>query len=300
MKKWKYMAAITVLAVLTGTAVQAQETEAVTEQQVSEASAEEKVASADEMVDPEDIVEDWMMPISASELNDGTYEVEVRSSSSMFKIVKCELTVEDDEMTALMTMSGKGYLKLFMGTGAEAVEAAEDEFIPFVEGEDGAHTFEVTVEALDKGIDCTAFSKKKEKWYDRTLVFVSTSLPEEAFKEIKMTTIEELALEDGVYLAEASLSGGSGRTTIESPAEIIVKDGAATAKIVFSSPNYDYMLVSGEKYEPVNTEGNSTFEIPVSGFDYNMAVVADTVAMSTPYEIDYTISFDSATLEKAE
>ena len=73
-----------------------------------------------------------------------------------------------------------------------------------------------------------------------------------------------------------------------------------TATIVWSRPNYDYMLVDGEKYEPVNTEGNSTFEIPVDGFDYPMEGVGDTVAMSEPHEIEYTLQFDSSSMEKAE
>lgn len=287
-----------------GVAAEETQTEAVSETAAAEGQTEKsgdsQVASADEMAEPEEIVEDWMIPITADELNDGTYEVDVRSSSSMFKIVDCELQVKDGSMKAVMTMGGKGYLKVYMGTGEEAAEAPEEEMIPFVEKEDGAHTFEVPVEALDQGIDCTAFSKKKEKWYDRVLVFEASSLPEEAFKELRMTTAADLNLEDGSYLVEAALSGGSGRTTVESPAEITVKDGEVTAQVVFSSPNYDYMLVNDEKYEMVNTEGNSTFLIPVSGFDYQMPVIADTIAMSTPHEIEYTILFDSATIEKAE
>ena len=49
---------------------------------------------------------------------------------------------------------------------------------------------------------------------------------------------------------------------MESPAALTVADGRMTATIVWSSSNYDYMLVDGEKYLPTNTEGNSTFEIP--------------------------------------
>ena len=40
------------------------------------------------------------------------------------------------------------------------------------------------------------------------------------------------------------------------------------------------MLVDGEKYLPVNTDGNSTFEIPVAALDTALAVTADTVAMA--------------------
>ena len=70
-----------------------------------------------------------------------------------------------------------------------------------------------------------------------------------------------------------------------------------TATIVWSSPNYDYMLVDGEKYLPVNTDGNSTFEIPVAALDTPLAVVGDTTAMSTPHEIDYTLTFDASSAE---
>ncbi len=265
-------------------------------EQETEQSSEAGVATAAEMVTPEEVVEDWMVPITADQLNDGAYEIEVASSSSMFKIDKCELTVADGEMSAVMTMNGTGYLYLFMGTGEEAVKAQEEDYIPFVENEDGQHTYEVPVEALDAGIDCAAFSKRKEQWYDRTLVFLASSLPEDARKEQEMTTVEDLALADGEYLVEVALEGGSGKTTVASPAKLTVENGEATAEIIFSSPYYDYVLLGDEKFEPVNEEGDSTFLIPVKGFDYQMAITADTIAMSTPHEIDYHLCFDSATI----
>ena len=81
---------------------------------------------------------------------------------------------------------------------------------------------------------------------------------------------------------------GSGRASIQSPAQITVTDGAATATLEWSSPNYDYMLVNGEKYLPVNTEGNSVFEVPVEALDAPLTMIGDTVAMSTPHEVEYT------------
>lgn len=301
MKNVKKMAIGSILLAMTGAlALGAWAESAEEETQVQTEADGGQVASADEMVTPEDVVEDWMVPIPAEKLNDGTYSVEVASSSSMFNITECRLTVADGSMSAVMTLGGTGYLQLFMGTGEEAVEASEEDYIPYVEREDGAYTYEVPVEALDQGINCAAFSKKKEKWYDRVLVFQSTSLPSDAFKEIEMTTAEDLGLEDGTYQMEVTLSGGSGKTTVESPAQITVENGEVTARIIFSSPHYDYMLVKEEKYEPVNTEGDSTFLIPVAGFDYNMPVVADTVAMSVPHEIDYTLYFDSTTVTEAE
>ena len=61
--------------------------------------------------------------------------------------------------------------------------------------------------------------------------------------------------------------------------------------VIWGSPNYDYMIVDGEKYLPTNTEGNSTFEIPVAALGTPLAVTADTVAMSKPHEIEYTLTF---------
>lgn len=83
------------------------------------------------------------------------------------------------------------------------------------------------------------------------------------------------------------MEGGTGRAEVESPAKLVVKDKKATLSVVWSSPNYDYMIVGGRKYEPVNTEGNSVFEIPVEALGEPFDVVADTTAMSKPHEIEY-------------
>lgn len=272
-------------------------TEDTTEQTIAETTEATagKVAGEDEMVTPEEVVEDGMTPVYADALNDGSYAVTVKSSSSMFTVTDCTLTVQDGAMTAEMTMSGTGYLYLFMGTGEEAAAASEDSYIPFTET-DGVHTFTVPVEALDAGIPCAAFSKRKELWYDRTLLFRADSLPMEAFKEGSFATVESLGLADGEYTVEVTLEGGSGKAKVQSPAKLTVADGKAVAEIIWGSNNYDYMVVDGQKYDPVSMEENSVFAIPVSGFDYRMAVSADTTAMSTPHEIEYTLYFDSATI----
>ena len=256
------------------------------------------IASAEEMVTMEEVVEEGMEPIPGTSLKDGVYEVTVDSSSSMFRILQCELTVENGKMSAVMMMSGSGYLKVFMGTGREAVEASEADHIPAVDNGNGTYTFTVPVKALDQGIDCAAFSRNKEKWYERILVFRANSLPLTAFSEDMITTVESLALEDGLYTAEVTLGGGSGKAKVESPAQIRVENYQAYANILWGSHNYDYMKVNGEKYLQINTEGNSAFEIPVNAFDWKLAVIADTVAMSVPHEIDYTLYFDSETLTK--
>lgn len=233
-------------------------------------------------------------PLTAADIRDGSYEITVDSSSTMFNITKCTLNVSNGKMTAVMTMHGKGYLYLFMGKGDDAVESG---YIPFVEDPEGAHTFTVPVEALDVPVDCAAFSKNREKWYDRTLVFRSDLIPAERFAEGVLKTPASLGLSDGEYTVDVTLSGGSGRASVQSPAKLTVSGGAASAEVVWSSSNYDYMRIGEEKFLPVNTEGNSTFVIPVSCFDREITVYADTIAMSEPHEIEYRLTFDSASVK---
>lgn len=243
------------------------------------------------------VVEEGMVPVEAAALQDGVYPAEVDSSSSMFNITEAELTVADGKMNVRMTLSGSGYGKVFMGTGEDAEKADEADYIQAEESADGKNVFEIPVEALDKGIECAAYSKKKETWYDRTLVVRADSLPADAYKEGNTKTVESLGLKDGDYTIEVTLEGGSGRTTIESPAALKIENGQAAAIITWSSSHYDYMKIGDEKYEPVNTEGNSAFEIPVTVFDYKQKVIADTIAMSTPHEIEYTLTFDSESIK---
>ena len=265
-----------------------------------ESQAVSGVASEGETVEAQEVVEEGMVPITGEQLRDGTYPVTVDSSSSMFNIVSCELTVSQGQMTAAMTMNGTGYLYVYMGTGEEAAAAAQEDYIPYTENPDGSHCFTVPVEALDSGIPCAAFSRKKEQWYDRTLLFRADSLPLDAFGDGVMTTPESLNLEDGEYQVNVELGGGSGKASVESPAALHVENGQVTATIAFSSSNYDYMLVDDVRYDAEIVEEHSTFTIPVTCFDWKMPVVADTIAMSVPHEVSYTLLFDSASIVPAE
>lgn len=106
-------------------------------------------------------------------------------------------------------------------------------------------------------------------------------------------------LDDGEYTIEVTLSGGSGKATVQSPTALTVEDGKMQAEIEWSSSNYDYMAVSGTDYYPINTEGNSRFVIDVPALDQEIPISAETLAMSQPHTIDYTLYFDSATAKKA-
>lgn len=239
---------------------------------------------------------------------DGVYSAEFDTDSSMFHVNEAmegrgTLTVKDGKMTIHVSLASKGILNLFAGTakdaekdGAELLEPTTDK-VTYSDGyEEEVYGFDIPVPALDEEFD-VALIGKKGKWYDHK-VSVSDPKMEAAAEEGK--TPAELNLEDGNYTVSVTLEGGSGKADVESPAALEIKDGAATATIVWSSPNYDYMLIEEEKYTMENKEGNSTFSIPVNGFDYKMPVTADTVAMGTPHEIEYTLQFDSSSIEKAE
>ncbi len=105
--------------------------------------------------------------------------------------------------------------------------------------------------------------------------------------------------------ATVTLEGGSGKASVESPCPVLERSGELLAVITWSSSHYDFMVIDGEKILPVNTEGNSKFEIPLKSVarssdtsqtaslpeDCEMQVQADTTAMSTPHLVDYTLSF---------
>ena len=249
----------------------------VAESAVSEAASESAAAS------------------SARALEDGIYTAEFDTDSSMFHVNEASdgkgtLTVEDGQMTLHISLQSKKIVNLYVGMAADAPDHEADWLQPTTDTvtySDGTseevYGFDVPVEALDTDFQL-AILGTKGKWYDHT---VSVGNVEAQAAEAVETPA------DGSYTCEVTLEGGSGRATVDSPAALTVADGKMTATIVWSSPNYDYMIVDGEKYLPTNTEGNSTFEIPVSALGTPLSVVADTVAMSTPHEIEYTLTFSA-------
>lgn len=273
-------------------------------------SAESTVAAQESTVTPTESTEmaetvSTEIAQDKAQLPDGVYTAEFSTDSSMFHVSEaCDgkgtLTVKDGVMTIHISLGSKKILNLYPGLaedaakdGAVLLEPTTDT-VTYSDGmTEEVYGFDVPVPVIGEEFDL-ALIGTKGKWYDHK-VKVSDPVAEGA-----ADTFDLSAVEDGSYTIELTMEGGSGRASIQSPTQLAIADGAATATLEWSSPNYDYMLVDGEKYEPVNTEGNSTFEIPVDGFDYPMEVVGDTVAMSEPHEIEYTLQFDSSTMEKAE
>ncbi len=232
---------------------------------------------------------------SARALEDGIYTAKFDTDSSMFHVNEADngkgmLTVKDGQMTIHIRLASTHIVNLYVGMAADAPDHEADWLQPTTDTvtySDGTseevYGFDVPVEALDTDFQL-AILGTKGKWYDHT---VSVRNVEAQAAEAVETPA------DGSYTCEVTLEGGSGRATVDSPAALTVADGKMTATIVWSSPNYDYMIVDGEKYLPTNTEGNSTFEIPVAALGTPLSVVADTVAMSTPHEIEYTLTFSA-------
>lgn len=102
----------------------------------------------------------------------------------------------------------------------------------------------------------------------------------------------DIEMKDGVYSIEVNMTGGSGRASVSSPTWLIVKDGKAYAKLLWSSSYYDFMIVGGKKYlNESKNGGNSTFTIPITQFDTTMSVVGDTTSMGDPVAIGYKLTF---------
>ena len=233
---------------------------------------------------------------AAAALPDGVYTAEFDTDSGMFHANEaCDgkgtLTVENGTMTFRVSLASKKIVNLYVGMAADADANKADWLLPTTDTvtySDGTseevYGYDIPVAAVDEDFQL-ALLGTKGKWYDHTVSIRNAEPKAEAAAETPA---------DGEYNVNVVLEGGSGRATVDSPAALTVADGKMTATIVWSSPNYDYMIVDGEKYLPTNTEGNSTFVIPVAALGTPLSVTADTVAMSTPHEIEYTLTFTLA------
>jgi hypothetical protein len=244
----------------------------------AETAAAETVSSSDE-TEPE------------ATLPDGAYSAEFKTDSTMFHINEAydnqgTLTVKDGKMTIHITLPSKNTLNLFPGTAEEAqadgavlLQPTTDTVVYDDGTEEEVYGFDVPVPYLDDEFDC-ALIGKKGKWYDHK-VSVQNPVP---------------IIEDGEYTAEVSMTGGTGKASIESPAEITVENGEMTAKIVWSSTHYEYIKIGAEQYDRIDSGGNSTMLIPI-GLDKDIEISALTTAMSEPHLIDYVLHFDGSTLQ---
>jgi len=286
--------------------------------------AHSKVASASQMASSKVLLLEGMLPITGESVKDGVYDIKAESSSPFFKIKGAKLAVKDGKMTAALELDSKSYPLVYMGSAEDAAAAPESDYIAF----DGdTWTFTVPVDTLDTEIDCAAWSKRRKMWYDRKLMFYAATLPADALlvqlpeygspvdpnNANVATTSTAMAtgamhddgydavaidLPDGEYSIEVNMTGGSGRASVSSPTWLIVEDGHAYARLLWSSSYYDYMVVDEKRYDNLTDDGsNSTFVVPIVQMDEEFAVVADTTAMGDPVEIEYHLTFYSNTVD---
>lgn len=288
------------------------------------------VETAENVVQTEDVAETQTVAKSKNggesateskpELPDGVYTADFGTDSSMFHVSEaCDgkgtLTVEDGKMTIHISLGSKNIVNLYPGLAADAQKEGADILQPTVDTvtySDGfteeVNGFDVPVPVLEQEFDL-ALLGKKGKWYDHKVIVSNPVAQDDAAgtSEAAGTTGDsasasaEAALsEDGAYTVEITFEGGSGKAKILSPVTVTVKDQTATATLQWDSPNYDYMIVDGQKYLPVNSAGDSVFEVPVPAFDEPFDVIGDTVAMSKPHEVEYTLTFHSDTMKVVE
>lgn len=243
---------------------------------------------------------------------DGTYVASFTTDNSMFHVNEANqdkgiLTVKDGKMTIHVSLQSKKIINLYPGLaedakkdGAELLEPTTDKVVYSDGYEDEVYGFDIPVPALDEEFD-VALIGTHGNWYDHKVV-VSDPVEGDDIQAViggsasgESGTATDLA--DGEHTIEVALEGGTGRASVESPAVIRKNGDDIIAVITWSSPYYDYMIVDGQRYEPVNTEGNSVFEIPVASFDSPLDVIADTTAMSEPHEIEYTLKFDLSSMK---
>ena len=239
-------------------------------------------------------------------LADGLYYAEFNTDSTMFHANEtCDgkglLTVKDGEMTIHVSLPSKTIQNLYSGLAEDAQKEGAELLQPTIDEvtyDDGlteeVNGFDIPVPYLDEEFD-VALIGKKEVWYDHK-VSVSNPVPADDLNTETASGTENADEINWDYTIDVTLEGGSGKSTITSPAKVRLTDDCYILIVEWSSPNYDYMIVNEEKLLPVNSDGNSVFEIQMCSFDEPLDVIADTVAMSKPHEIEYTISFGADSL----
>ena len=246
-----------------------------------------------------------------SGIADGTYVATFTTDNSMFHVNEANqdkgiLSVKDGKMTIHVSLQSKKIVNLYPGLaedakkeGAELLEPTTDKVVYSDGYEDEVYGFDIPVPSLDEEFD-VALIGTHGNWYDHKVVVSDPVEGDDIQAVINGNAADNAAssdFTDGEHTIEVALEGGTGRASVESPAVIRKNGDEITAVITWSSPYYDYMIVNGQRYEPVNTEGNSVFEIPVASFDSPLEVIADTTAMSEPHEIEYTLKFDPASIK---
>lgn len=224
----------------------------------------EDIASAADTGGSTEVGKYGMLPVYGRDIKDGVYTISGESSSSFFKIEESELTVKNGKLTVKMQIPSNSYRFVYMGTAEEAAAAPLEDYIE-PDNKVGISTFEIPIDALDKGIPCAAYSRRKKQWYDRTILFHASdipaeslliSLPDYAMIEEALKLYEQT---NGENAGEGTAAGASGTQTGVNGAGSGTTENAddETARIAALTEPVDVDLEDGTYSIQVNMTGGS-------------------------------------------
>ena len=108
-------------------------------------------------------------------LTDGNYHVNAEAGGKMFRVTDCVMTVKNGQMTAAVTLSGRGYNRIYLGDVNNASDDEKNWILPdslLAE----QYTFQIPVEKLDEVMTIAVHTTKSNKWDTRTLTFHSEGM----------------------------------------------------------------------------------------------------------------------------
>ena len=107
-------------------------------------------------------------------------------------------------------------------------------------------------------------------------------------------------LKNDTYIVNAEIEGGNGTDMICTPMSLFVKNGEATAVVVWTTSSCDYMKIGEEQYTPMSRDESSVFYLPVPAWDEEIEILANLGEGSEKQEVAYTVTFDSASITAME
>ena len=108
-------------------------------------------------------------------LTDGNYQVNAEAGGKMIRVTNCVMTVKNGQMTAAVTLSGRGYNRIYLGDVKDAPNDESNWILPdslLAE----QYTFQIPVEKLDEVMTIAVHTTKSNKWDTRTLTFHSEGM----------------------------------------------------------------------------------------------------------------------------
>lgn len=106
---------------------------------------------------------------------DGNYQVNAEAGGKRIRVTNCVMTVKNGQMTAAVTLSGRGYNRIYLGDVNDAPNDESNWILPnslLAE----QYTFQIPVEKLDEVMTIAIHTTKSNKWDTRTLTFHSEGM----------------------------------------------------------------------------------------------------------------------------